>query len=397
MPAKLRKPPAYRLHKPSGQAVVRIDGRDYYLGRHGTEPSLEAYRRLIAEWATSPRPHPAATRSIVGVDLTINELVVAYWDKHVVGYYTKNGRPTSEVDNIRQALRFLRRLFGSTPARVFGPPALKVVRQDMVATGRCRSLVNKDINRLRAMFRWSVEHELLPVTIYQALLAVAGLRKGRSEAREAEPIGPVPEEHVRAALPFLSAQVVAMIQLQLATGARPGEVTGLRPCDVTFGTDGIWVFRPAEHKTEHFDRRRMIMLGPLAQEILRPWLDRDPDAYCFVPAEVVAARNARQRACRRSPMKPSHPAYRRKPNPERVPGRRYSANAYRVAIRRACVKAGVPIWSPLRLRHNAATAIRARFGLEAAQVIMGHAQADITEVYAEKDLALARRVAAEVG
>jgi integrase len=68
-----------------------------------------------------------------------------------------------------------------------------------------------------------------------------------------------------------------------------------------------------------------------------------------------------------------------------------------VAIRRACVKAGVPIWSPLQLRHNAATAIRARFGLEAAQEIMGHAKADVTEVYAEKDLALARRVAAEVG
>ena len=397
MPAKLRKPPAYRLHKPSGQAVVRIDGRDYYLGRHGTEPSLEAYRRLIAEWATSPRPHPAASRSIVGVDLTVNELVVTYWDKHVVGYYTKHGRPTSEVDNIRQALRFLRRLFGSTPARAVGPQALKLVRQDMVEAGRCRSLVNKDINRVRAMFRWAVEHELLPVTTYQALQAVAGLRKGRSEAREAEPIGPVPEEHVRATLPFLSPQVAAMVELQVLTGARPGEVAALRPRDVTFGTDGVWVYRPGSHKTEHFDRRRIIMIGPLAQEVLRPWLDRDADAHCFVPSEVVAARNARQRARRRSPMTPSQPAYRRKANPERVPGRRYTANAYRTAVQRACRRAGVPIWSPLQLRHNAATAIRARFGLEAAQVIMGHAQANITEVYAEKDLALARRVAAEVG
>ena len=60
MPPKLRKPPAYRLHKPTGQAVVRIDGRDFYLGKHGTDASHEAYRRLIAEWATSPRPSPAA-------------------------------------------------------------------------------------------------------------------------------------------------------------------------------------------------------------------------------------------------------------------------------------------------------------------------------------------------
>ena len=120
------------------------------------------------------------------------------------------------------------------------------------------------------------------------------------------------------------------------------------------------------------------MIGPLAQEALRPWLDRDPDAYCFSPAEVVAARNARQRAGRRSPMTPSQAARPPKPDPKRAPGRRYTRNAYRVAIQRACVKAGVPIWAPLQLRHTAATAIRARYGLEAAQVVLGHAKADVT-------------------
>ena len=34
------KPSSYRLHKPTGQAVVRIDGRDHYLGKHGTEVSI---------------------------------------------------------------------------------------------------------------------------------------------------------------------------------------------------------------------------------------------------------------------------------------------------------------------------------------------------------------------
>jgi hypothetical protein len=56
-----RKPPAYRLHKPTGQAVVRIDGRDHYLGKHGAEASQEKYRRLIAEWLTAglqPRLDP---------------------------------------------------------------------------------------------------------------------------------------------------------------------------------------------------------------------------------------------------------------------------------------------------------------------------------------------------
>src|SRR3954469_19122395 len=184
MAPRLRKPPAYRLHKPTGQAVVRIDDRDHYLGKHGTDASHEAYRRLIAAWATAPRADPAsASRSTFGVDLTINELMVAYWDRHVVAYYTKNGRPTSEVDNVRQALRFLRRLYGALPARDFGPQALKAVRRAMVEAGRCRGLVNKDVNRVRQMFRWAVEQELLPVSVLQALRAVAALLKGRSEAR----------------------------------------------------------------------------------------------------------------------------------------------------------------------------------------------------------------------
>ncbi len=49
------------------------------------------------------------------------------------------------------------------------------------------------------------------------------------------------------------------------------------------------------------------------------------------------------------------------------------------------------------MRHSAATAIRARFGLEAAQVVLGHAKADTTEIYAEKDAGLAMRIAAEAG
>ncbi len=36
--------PSYCLHKPTRQAVVRLDGRDFYLGKHGTDPSREKYR-----------------------------------------------------------------------------------------------------------------------------------------------------------------------------------------------------------------------------------------------------------------------------------------------------------------------------------------------------------------
>jgi integrase len=57
----------------------------------------------------------------------------------------------------------------------------------------------------------------------------------------------------------------------------------------------------------------------------------------------------------------------------------------------------VPVWTPLQLRHTAATMIRSRFGLEAAQTVLGHAKADTTQIYAERDLARAHAVMAEIG
>jgi site-specific recombinase XerC len=50
-------------------------------------------------------------------------------------------------------------------------------------------------------------------------------------------------------------------------------------------------------------------------------------------------------------------------------------------------------WCPNRLRHTAATEIRSKFGLEAAQIILGHAQANVTQVYAERDIAKGIEVA----
>ena len=54
-------------------------------------------------------------------------------------------------------------------------------------------------------------------------------------------------------------------------------------------------------------------------------------------------------------------------------------------------------WSPNQLRHTAATVIRREFGLEAAQVVLGHSQANVTQVYAERDLAKGLEVARQIG
>lgn len=70
---------------------------------------------------------------------------------------------------------------------------------------------------------------------------------------------------------------------------------------------------------------------------------------------------------------------------------------YDHAIARACVKAGVPVWSPNQLRHTAATRIRAAYGIEAARIILGHASAVTSEIYAEIDREKAREIAGRMG
>ena len=71
--------------------------------------------------------------------------------------------------------------------------------------------------------------------------------------------------------------------------------------------------------------------------------------------------------------------------------------AYAKAIARACEKGGVPHWHPNQLRHTAATKARAQFGLEAAQAILGHSRADVTQVYAERDSARAIEAIGTIG
>src|SRR3954471_19289884 len=98
-PSARRSPPSYRLHKPTGQAVVTLNGQDFYLGKHGTEASREAYDRRIAEWLASGRqivPKDTAARAV-----TVTEVVAAFW-RHAEQHYVKpDGSPTSELSTYK--------------------------------------------------------------------------------------------------------------------------------------------------------------------------------------------------------------------------------------------------------------------------------------------------------
>jgi hypothetical protein len=66
--------PAYRRHKATGQAVVTLDGRDFYLGTYGSAASHKEYRRLTSEWLAAGGELPVGNES----ELTIAELLKRY-------------------------------------------------------------------------------------------------------------------------------------------------------------------------------------------------------------------------------------------------------------------------------------------------------------------------------
>jgi integrase len=317
--------PKYRKHS-SGQARVTLGGQTFYLGKYGSPESREKYARLIAEVAASGGQNSGDAAASCGRhDLTIEELLADYW-RFAKTYYSKDGVPTKELACMREALRPLRALYGHAYVRDFGPKALKAVRQKTIDSGITRGLINRRVGRIKRVFKWAVGEELVPSPVLHGLQAVAGLRYGRTDAREAEPVKPVTDEWVDAVLPHVSPHVATMIQVQRLTGMRPIELVIMRPDDIDT-SEVVWVYEPYDHKNKWRGHCRRIPLGPKVQALLEPFMNRGSTDYLFSPREAEAWRNAKRRCRRTSPMTPSQTKRKPKARPKKPRGQRYTPSS----------------------------------------------------------------------
>jgi len=423
------KIPAYRLYRRTGAAVVTLSGKDFYLGKYGTPESREAYDRNVNEWLAQGRTlvDEAGTAGTADTRITVAEVLAAFMEDAQAVYKPTGGATVaSEMHAYRQAVRIVRDLYASLPAAEFSPKKLLACREAMISAGWCRSNINRQCSRIKSLFGWAVAREMIPGEVTWALAAVKGIRKGSGNVRESKKVRPVPDAFVDAVEPFVSAQVWAMIQLQRMTGMRPGEVCILRASDIDM-TGRVWLYNPSHHKTEHHDIDRAIAIGPRAQEIIRPYLTMKPTAYLFSPAAAERERNEDRRKARETPLTPSARARRNRQRSHGGKGDVFTVDVYRRAIARACERA-FPLpaglaepkrgatgaaadamrqkirehrethhWHPHQLRHNAATALRKEYGVDAARVILGHRSAAVTETYAELDRTKAIEIMSKVG
>jgi len=361
-----RKPnvfPSYLLHKPTGQARVRIAGRDHYLGEYGSDESRIRYGELVSKLAGGIPIDPIADSNRGKLPRnesddpgpSVGELCLTFL-RHAETHYVKNGKPTSEVDILKSVIRPLNELYGMLPAKDFGPLALKAVRVKMVEIGWTRGTINAGMSRIRRIFKHAIANELIDPGILLKLQAIAPLLAGRTEAHDNAPRKAVDPEDIATVQKIVSPLVKDLIGLQRLTGARSGELLALIT-GMLNRTGKVWTAELIDNKCVHHGKSRTLHFGPHAQQILMKYLSADPDVLLF----------------------------------------NITRTAYCRAITRACSRAGIDRWIPHQLRHTTADVVREQFGLEHTQSVLGHSKANMSEHYAKVGDARAAEVALKIG
>ena len=227
----------------------------------------------------------------------------------------------------------------------------------MIEADWSRKFINKSCSRIRLIFRYGIENDLInDPNVLLRLKALSPLLRGRTDAKDPPARSVVPQESIDAVKKVVPQRTADLIDFQLLTGARPGELMMLTGAMIDQSRE-IWVAELSDHKNSHHGKHRFLVFGPRAQAILRRYLVEDPDQPLFT----------------------------------------FTRKWYGMAVGFACEKVGVPRFTPHWLRHNAASNLREQFGLDAAQLILGHSSANVTEVYAHLNIKRAVEVARDVG
>jgi integrase len=409
-------------------------GRDYARAR-------ETYDRRKREYEERCRAAAAPPPVRDQADATVSQVLLRYFR-----FRRSEGIGRKDLDHVRRACKLARRFYGDEPARVFRAKSLRALRErllQMTASppGRkrkpedepkkkrrhitprhegprplSRRYVNRLVSVVRSAWAWAATEDLVPADVAMSLRLLPGLRKGRG-GRELPRVTDVDPAHVAATLPELNLHVRAMVELQQLAGMRPGELCHFRRRDLSVSkaervplpetskkltaidAEGtlVWVAIPESHKTLWRGRKpRVVVLGPKAQAILRPFLEgRGPDDFLFSPREASDAwRAANDRRA----------VY----GQGREPGEHYTTASYGRSIgyaverinrrRREADPAAelLPHWRPYQLRHSAATEIAEEFDRSTASAVLGNSM-DVIDLYCEQEVRKAARAAAAMG
>jgi hypothetical protein len=132
------KIPELRLHRPTGQAVVRLVNprggrRDYYLGKHGSEDSQRRYQQLVARWIGGNRELPDVRVPVAGeMPHTLRELTERFLAWARTYYCRPDCTVSGEVQNLERSCHLLCEQFGDVHPEEFTPNKLRAFRDALI-------------------------------------------------------------------------------------------------------------------------------------------------------------------------------------------------------------------------------------------------------------------------
>lgn len=340
---------------------------------------------------------------------TVDNLAAGY-KSHARTIYTKGGKQTTQMDTVNLAMDALAKAYTGWAADEVGAPEVVKLRDAMIVgmdrhgnnRARAMSTINGRLRVIKQAFRWARLYGLIAKATAYDVSIVPPLRAGRSEAKPARKIMPVPESDLADTIAAATPTIADMIRTMLLTGMRPGELCAMRACDLERDSD-VWIYRPVSHKTEHHHKDRVILVGPQAQAVISPYIARRSklSEYVFLPAEAHRERLEMNGLEKVTAYQLSRSTFK--------PGRRFQHDTFYGQISRTCDRAFDPTgekravkdyshrWHPHRLRHNAATRIREQFGIEAAKDLLGHSSLSTAMIYAEKSLDKMKKIVRKAG
>lgn len=233
--------------------------------------------------------------------------------------------------------------------------------------GVCRNTINKKVNVVKQMVSFAVQREWEPATVLYELVSVKTVKRGEKGFFDHPKVGPIEWEVVLKIFPYLSQTIRDMLTIMRYTGARPGEIRIMRPCDIDRSDLNSWLYRPTHHKTSRFGHDRTIAIGGQAQLVLTKYLLRSKTDYCFPPCD-----NSRG---------DMHDCYTTASFARAVSRavRRYNADHKKNKIS----------FHAHQLRHTFGTEVCKKYGRSAAKHVLGHESDSMTDRYVEDALKIA--------
>lgn len=368
-------PPRVYPHAPSGRERIRVDGVDYWLGPIGSDEARREYGRLVKE--LSEGGGPPTKKADTGWP-TLLAVVSAFVENHLPGCSVKEqGHYRHMVAVLLAGGR------GKMRSDRFDVAELAKVRDEMMRAPRrtsfasraegadaqegcwSRNHVNRQVVRLRTMWRWAEERGHAPKGSWAHLRTLRSIAAHDRSARHTARVRPAYEAELDAVTARIGSKAVkAMLRLQWLTGMRSGELRQMRPCDID-RTNDVWLYRPKRHKNAWRGQERVVPLGAAAQLLLGPLLEG-------LDAEQLVFRT-------------------RKGGPITSP-------AYGQITARAAKKVGLNWLRPYCFRHGAKQRITRESGLDAARAMLGQKHIGTTNDYGDAlDLSLAIEAARKAG